>query len=72
MSYSKRDSGCANSAIVVTVNPKDYGDNPLDGIKFQRELEEKTYKLRIDYSAPDKCSIKAEGSMGGSTPWVPD
>ena len=29
-----------------------------------RISEEKSYKLRIDYSAPDKCSIKAEGSMG--------
>ena len=41
-----------------------------DDMKFRfidtkgRISEEKTYKLRIDYSAPDKCSIKAEGSMG--------
>ena len=49
MSYSKRDSGCANSAIVVTVSPKDYGDNPLDGIKFQRELESKAYNLGNGY-----------------------
>ena len=45
MSYSKRDSGIANSAIVVTVNPTDYGEKPLDGVEFQRVLEEKTYKL---------------------------
>jgi uncharacterized FAD-dependent dehydrogenase len=45
MSYSKRDSGVANSAIVVTVNPDDYGTNPLDGIEFQQNLEEKAYNL---------------------------
>ena len=45
MSYSKRDSGVANSAIIVTVSPDDYGNNPLDGIEFQRNLEEKAYNL---------------------------
>ena len=45
MSYYKRDSKNANSAIVVTVSPDDFGKHPLDGIRFQRELEEKAYKL---------------------------
>ena len=45
MSNHARDTKCANSAIVVTVTPEDYGFNPLDGIEFQRELEEKAYNL---------------------------
>lgn len=45
MSYSARDSSNANSAIVVTVNPSDFGTNPLDGIKFQQQLEHKTYLI---------------------------
>ena len=45
MSNHARDSKNANSAIIVTVSPKDFGNNPLDGIKFQEKLEEKTYKL---------------------------
>lgn len=45
MSNHKRDSENANSAIIVTVSPKDYGASPLDGIKFQENLEEKTYKI---------------------------
>ena len=45
MSYHNRGSENANSAIVVTVNPSNYGTNPLDGIAFQRNLEETTYKL---------------------------
>ena len=45
MSYHDRNSLNANSAIVVTVSPKDYGSNPLDGLAFQRSLEEKAYTL---------------------------
>lgn len=45
MSNHNRDSENANSAIIVTVFPRDFGNNPLDGIKFQRLLEEKAYKL---------------------------
>ena len=45
MSNHARDTKCANSAIVVTVTPDDFGNNPLDGIEFQRKLEEKAYNL---------------------------
>ncbi len=45
MSNHKRDTGVANSAIVVTVNPSDFGNSLFDGIKFQRELESKAYKV---------------------------
>lgn len=46
MSYSKRDGGNANSAVVITVTPEDYGaDHPLSGIAFQRKLEEKAYRI---------------------------
>ena len=45
MSNNDRNSGVANSAIVVTVSPKDFGMHPLDGMNFQRDLEEKTYKI---------------------------
>lgn len=44
MSNHNRDSKVANSAIIVTVSPKDFGTHPLDGIKFQRKLEENAYK----------------------------
>ena len=45
MSYSKRDSDTANSGIIVTVTPRDFGNNPLDGVLFQEKLEEKAYSL---------------------------
>ena len=37
MSYYERDSKNANSAIVVTVTPDDFGNNPMDGVRYQRE-----------------------------------
>jgi uncharacterized FAD-dependent dehydrogenase len=43
MSNNKRNSPNANSAIIVTISPKDYGTATLDGIKFQRALETKAY-----------------------------
>lgn len=45
MSNYDRESGIANSAILVTVSEKDYGDNLFDGMKFQENLEESAYKL---------------------------
>lgn len=46
MSYSGRDGDNSNSAMIVTVTPQDYRDNsPLAGIAFQRELEEKAYRI---------------------------
>ncbi len=45
MSYSDRTGENANSAIVVAVSPEDYNaTNPIDGVKFQRELEKKAYE----------------------------
>lgn len=46
MSYSGRDGDNSNSAMIVTVMPQDYrDDSPLAGIAFQRELEEKAYRI---------------------------
>ncbi len=46
MSYSGRDGNCANSAIIVSVTPEDYGSShPLSGVDFQRQLEKKAFKL---------------------------
>ena len=46
MSYSKRNSDNANSAIIITVDPKDFGsDDVLAGVEFQRKLERKAFEL---------------------------
>lgn len=43
MSYHDRDSGNANSAVIVTIGPDDFGHNPFDGVLFQRKLEQKAF-----------------------------
>lgn len=46
MSYSKRDSKNANSAIVVSVGAKEFDkSNPLSGIEFQRFIESKAFSI---------------------------
>lgn len=45
MSNYARESETANSAIIVTINNLDYGKHVLDGIEFQRKIEEKTFDL---------------------------
>lgn len=45
MSYSGRDGKNANSAIIVSVTPDDFGNtDALAGIEFQRKLEEAAYR----------------------------
>lgn len=44
MSYSGRNGENANSAMIVTVTPADFGTNVLDGIAFQRKLEKAAFK----------------------------
>ena len=45
MSNHARDTENANSALIVTVTPNDFGPNPLDGIEYQRKLEKKAYEI---------------------------
>ncbi|EOW3977839.1 NAD(P)/FAD-dependent oxidoreductase [Vibrio parahaemolyticus] len=54
MSQYSRAERNANSAIVVGISPEvDYPDDPLAGIRFQRELESNAYKLGGEnYDAP--------------------
>lgn len=45
MSYASRSGDNANSALVVSVGPDDYGRDPLDGVRFQRRWEEKAFRV---------------------------
>ena len=45
MSNHARDGLNANSALIVTVTPKDFGgDAPLSGVEYQRRLEEAAFQ----------------------------
>ena len=45
MSYHDRNGENSNSALIVTVGEDVYGHNLLDGMRFQRQVESKAYKL---------------------------
>ncbi len=77
MSNAKRSSPFANSGIVVQVTPQDItqhglGDDPLCGIRMQRELEEKTFEATSQaYAAPamritDFIKNKPSGTLANS------
>lgn len=59
MSYYDRDSGAANSAIVVTVNSADFGsDDPMAGIEYQETIERLAYR-----SAEGKIPVQLFGDF---------
>ena len=45
MSNHKRDEINSNSALIVTVDENDYGNNLFDGMNFQEKIEEKAYEI---------------------------
>ncbi|MDO4500861.1 MAG: hypothetical protein Q4B60_06235 [Erysipelotrichaceae bacterium] len=57
MSYAARDSGTANSAILIQVNKEEYGTGVLDGFEYLKNLEEKAYQVSNSYKALS-CNIK--------------
>jgi hypothetical protein len=69
MSYSGRNGKNANSAIIVSVDPKDFGaDDALAGMRFQRKLEQQAYRL-CDGRVPqqlygDYCKNNASTAYG--------
>ena len=44
MSNHLRNEKNANSAVIVTISPDDFGNNPLDGVIFQEKLEELAFE----------------------------
>jgi uncharacterized FAD-dependent dehydrogenase len=62
MSNSRRDGVNANSALLVGINPEDLsGDSVLAGCEFQREIEQRAYKIgggRVPVSSVGKFVFK--------------
>ena len=53
MSYADRDGENANAALLVTVNPEEFPyKGNLGGMLWQRDLEEKAYRVSNSYRAP--------------------
>ena len=45
MSYSKRDGVNANAALVVQVDPSDFGSGLFDGMQYQERLESNAFRI---------------------------
>ena len=75
MSYQARDGRNANSAMIVTVTPADYGGTDvLAGVEFQRKLERAAYELgggRIPVQTfGDFCAERASVRLGDIKPCI--
>lgn len=76
MSYHARNGRNANAALCVSVGPEDYGTDPMDGIAFQRRLEQAAFALTGDGTAPvqrveDFLEGRASRRLGRVEPTYP-
>ncbi len=62
MSYAARDNKFANSALVVTVDERDFGQKKLAGIYFQRQIESSCFSENHPYFAPAQDANSFIGS----------
>ena len=75
MSYRARDSRNANSAMIVTVTPDDFGHaGVLGGIEFQRDLEKAAWqagngKVPVQLLG-DFCENRTSTGLGDVTPCI--
>jgi len=75
MSESKRDGKNANAALLVNIDPSDFGsDHPLAGVYYQRALEHKAFVAGgLNYHAPiqlvgDFLNDRLSRKLGRVTP----
>ena len=72
MSNYDRKERNSNSAIVVTVNPSDYGDDLFAGMEFQRKVEKMAYQEGKSFIPvqlyKDFCHNTTSTSYGDFTP----
>ncbi|MBQ2967210.1 MAG: FAD-binding protein [Clostridia bacterium] len=55
MSYSDRAGENANSALLVNVDARDFGDDLFAGVAYQRKIEQTAYNISQSYHAPAQC-----------------
>ncbi|WP_298038516.1 FAD-dependent protein [uncultured Desulfuromonas sp.] len=67
MSFRRRDGDYSNSALVVSVGPEDFpGADPLDGVHFQRRLEQAAFRAGGgDFRAPAQNMLSFLGQGEG-------
>lgn len=70
MSYSGRKGENANAALLVSLNPTDFpGTDPLSGMRWQREIEEKAFAAGGEnYHAPAQRVADFQAHRPSTTP----
>lgn len=70
MSYSGRKGENANAALLVSLNPVDFpGTDPLSGVRWQREIEEKAFAAGGgNYHAPAQRVADFQAHRPSTTP----
>ena len=70
MSYSGRKGENANAALLVSLNPADFpGTDPLSGMRWQREIEEKAFAAGGgNYHAPAQRVADFQAHRPSTTP----
>ncbi len=76
MSYFDRAGENANSAVLVSVTPEDFGSHPLAGAEFIQRLEQRAYQMGNSGRAPAMLTREFTGaggslSLGRVTPTYP-
>lgn len=68
MSDRARDSGRANSAVIVTVSERDFGsEDVLAGVEFQREIERRTFQAGNGKIPVQRFADFADGGRAGES-----
>lgn len=69
MSFHARDGVNANAALAVSVSAADYGNGPLDGMRFQQRLEQMAFEAgKGGYQAPMQDAGHFLAGKAGFTP----
>ncbi|MEG1874618.1 MAG: hypothetical protein RR022_00520 [Angelakisella sp.] len=68
MSQYSRDGLNANAALVVSVDSRDFGQNPMDAIAFQLAIEQRAYAVTGSYKAPAQTVGRFLNSKPGMEP----
>ena len=77
MSEHARMGDNSNAAILISVTPDDFGNSPLDGIRYQRSIEGAVFNIAGgEYKAPAQrlsefMASERAHSLGGVTPSYP-
>ncbi len=66
-SLHARDGENSNAAVLVGISPEDFGSDPFDGVRLQREIEEKAFRSGGGlYKAP--CQLVGDFLAGRTSP----